>query len=37
MCLSKETQALSQHEDYMSSGRYFQVRFIAPRDLVNRC
>lgn len=28
---------MSQCEDYVSSGRCLQVRFIATRDLVNRC
>lgn len=37
ICLPKEAQDLSQCEDYMSSGRCLQVRFIATRDLVNRC
>lgn len=37
ICLPKEAQDLSQCEDYVSSGRCLQVRFIATRDLVNSC
>lgn len=37
ICLPKEAQDLPQSEDAVSSGRCLQVRFIATRDLVNRC